>query len=221
MVCLKVKKLDIRDLWTDRTFIADKLITEVNPLELSPLWERTPSSRKTQFRMACSDTDLFVYFEVSEPSAKAEFREDGAPVWNDSCVELFIQSGVDRDKYHNFEFNAIGTCLSGFGAGREKREALSFELYRKIRRFPELETKPFKETEMKKPWSLLVGIPFSVMGGAEAFSEKRLKGNIYKCGNGMRFPHYMSWSPVLTDFPDFHRPEFFGTFEFPVLKCRN
>jgi hypothetical protein len=221
MVCLKVKKVDIREPGADRTFIEEKLITEVNPVELSPLWERTPSFRKARFRMACSDTDLFVYFEVSEPSVKAEFQKDGDPVWNDSCVELFIQSGVDRNKYHNFEFNSIGVCLSGFGAGREEREALSPELYPKICRFPELGTKPFKETEMKKPWSLMVGIPFSVIGGAEACSEKKLRGNIYKCGNGMKIPHYMSWSPVLTDSPDFHRPEFFGTFEFPVLKCRN
>ncbi|MDD4033735.1 MAG: carbohydrate-binding family 9-like protein [Bacteroidales bacterium] len=216
-----MKKFDIRNLGTDGTVIAEKLITEVNPVELSPLWEKTPSFRKVRFRMACSDTDLFVYFEVSEPSVKAEFRKDGDPVWNDSCVELFIQSGVDRDKYHNFEFNAIGACLSGFGAGRKERKALSPELYRKILRFPGLETESFKETEMKKPWNLMIDIPFSVMGGAEACSEKKLRGNIYKCGNGMKSPHYMSWSPVLTDSPDFHCPEFFGTFEFPVLKFKD
>ena len=34
--------------------------------------------------------------------------------------------------------------------------------------------------------------------------------NFYKCGDKQVEPHYLSWNPVLTDNPDFHRPEYFG-----------
>ena len=37
--------------------------------------------------------------------------------------------------------------------------------------------------------------------------------NLYKCGDSLARPHYLSWQPVATPHPDFHRPEFFK----PVL----
>lgn len=217
MICLKIKRLDIRDQEPDWSLIEDRLIREAEPVSLFPLWEKNPSSRRVQFRMACSDTELLLRFEVREPSVKAEYWKDGDPVWNDSCVELFIQSCENDKMYYNFEFNAIGTCLSASGSGRNERKELDPLQYRKIRRYPELETEPFKETEVNRPWTLLIAIPFSLMGGAKVFSGKSTGGNVYKCGSGMKTPHYMAWSPVLTDLPDFHRPDFFGTFEFPVL----
>ena len=37
-----------------------------------------------------------------------------------------------------------------------------------------------------------------------------LYGNFYKCGDETEIEHYGMWSPVGTEKPDFHRPEFFG-----------
>lgn len=37
-----------------------------------------------------------------------------------------------------------------------------------------------------------------------------MKANFYKCGDGLTVPHYLSWSPIVTEKPDFHRPEFFN-----------
>ena len=37
-----------------------------------------------------------------------------------------------------------------------------------------------------------------------------LRANFYKCGDKTAHPHYLSWSPIHTEKPDFHRPEFFG-----------
>ena len=41
-----------------------------------------------------------------------------------------------------------------------------------------------------------------------------LKANFYKCGDKLSVPHYLSWNPVTTEKPDFHRPEYFGLLEF-------
>ena len=37
-----------------------------------------------------------------------------------------------------------------------------------------------------------------------------IRANFYKCGDKTAHPHYLSWSPIDTPKPDFHRPEFFG-----------
>ncbi len=33
--------------------------------------------------------------------------------------------------------------------------------------------------------------------------------NLYKCGDNLSHPHFLSWRPIQTDKPDFHRPEYF------------
>ncbi|MFR4039417.1 MAG: carbohydrate-binding family 9-like protein, partial [Butyricimonas faecalis] len=38
--------------------------------------------------------------------------------------------------------------------------------------------------------------------------------NIHKCGNKLPHPHFVTWNPIPTEKPDFHRPEFFGTLIF-------
>ncbi|MBR6089456.1 MAG: hypothetical protein IKP86_05955, partial [Anaerolineaceae bacterium] len=37
-----------------------------------------------------------------------------------------------------------------------------------------------------------------------------LRANIYKCGDQTVNKHYLSWNPIDSEKPDFHRPEDFG-----------
>ncbi len=37
-----------------------------------------------------------------------------------------------------------------------------------------------------------------------------LMGNFYKCADRTSSPHFLSWAPISTPEPDFHRPEFFS-----------
>jgi hypothetical protein len=43
--------------------------------------------------------------------------------------------------------------------------------------------------------------------GISSFRDIRL--NVYKCGDKLSTPHYLSLAPIKTTDPDFHRPEFF------------
>ena len=45
---------------------------------------------------------------------------------------------------------------------------------------------------------------FALKPGAE------LRANCYKCGDLTPKPHYLSWNPVTSQTPDFHRPQVFG-----------
>ena len=37
-----------------------------------------------------------------------------------------------------------------------------------------------------------------------------MKGNVYKCGDMLPHPHFLSFFPIHLPKPDFHRPDFFG-----------
>ena len=39
-------------------------------------------------------------------------------------------------------------------------------------------------------------------------------GNFYKCGDLTEIEHYLAWSPMTSEKPDFHRRQDFGTLVF-------
>ena len=41
-----------------------------------------------------------------------------------------------------------------------------------------------------------------------------LRANVYKCGDMAEREHYLSWNPVTSETPDFHRPQDFGRMMF-------
>ena len=48
----------------------------------------------------------------------------------------------------------------------------------------------------------------------EAAFAGEWRANVYKCGDRTVRPHYLSWNPVASDTPDFHRPQDFGVLDF-------
>lgn len=63
-------------------------------------------------------------------------------------------------------------------------------------------------------WELTVKIPFTLMGLDPNNLPEKIRGNFYKCADGTDSPHYVSWSPIKTEKPNFHCPEFFGELIF-------
>lgn len=162
------------------------------------------------FDIAASATHLVVRFFVRGYGLKALFAEDQEPVWQDSCVEVFI---ADRDGsgYRNFEMNCIGTLLSAHQLGRGiETVRLEPEKAAQVIRHTTLEHRTFAEKEGIHEWSAAMAIPFTLLGYAEGERPERLRANFYKCADGSARPHYISWAPIETPKPDFHRPEFFG-----------
>ena len=43
---------------------------------------------------------------------------------------------------------------------------------------------------------------------------KSIKANFFKCADGTPHIHFLSWNPIGTPSPDFHRPAFFGELFF-------
>ena len=165
------------------------------------------------FDIARSDDELFLHFFARGFSLRAEADCDGTPVYPDSCVEFFVQE-AGAETYLNFEFNCIGTCEAGRRRSRTEVEPLSAEEYASIRRYTQLPRRRFSEQGGIHAWELTVAIPFRLMGLDAAELPDSLRANFYKCADGTRFPHYLSWNPIDLPEPNFHCPQFFGEIIF-------
>ena len=172
--------------------------------------EQYPYKPLTQFNLLRSDNSLFIRFYVRGNLLKATYSTDQSPVHKDSCVEFFTKE-VDSDYYYNFEFNCTGTCKAArHYKDRYNSEDLTEDEMKRIERFSSLETKGTEKSNNQTKWELLVKIPFSLFGLDKNKLPEMISGNFYKCGDKTKEPHYVTWAPVITEKPDFHRPEFFG-----------
>lgn len=172
-------------------------------------WPETfPYAPLCSGRVARTKDALVVDFRVSGLDLRAQNMEDNGRQWEDSCVEVFIKDPEKAD-YYNFEINALGKVLACYGPVREGRTRRPQEQMKKILRFAHLEGGPL-DKEGVQTWRVGVVIPFELIGVDPGNLPHSIRANFYKCGDKTAHPHYLSWSPIDTPKPDFHRPEFFG-----------
>ena len=150
-----------------------------------------------------------VHFTVEEPSDcfRAEVMEDCGRSWEDSCVEVFLENPANPAEYFNFETTSRGFLLAAKGPDRNSREVLSPAEIAKVIRTKQLASVAGNLV----CWGMTVQIPASIFG-MRSFEGVTLKGNLYKCADKAKAPHYLSAFEIETEKPDFHRPEFFREF---------
>ena len=175
---------------------------------------RYPYKPITQFDIARTDKSLFINFCVRGNMLRAVHTVDQKPVHEDSCVEFFCQI-PGNDFYTNFEFNCIGTCSAS------KRKSRDIEVFpfspeemSTIKRYPSMGRKAFNEMSGSFEWYLTVEIPFALIGIIANNLPEKLLANFYKCADATENPHFVSWAPIKSENPDFHRPEFFAELLF-------
>lgn len=167
----------------------------------------------TSFSIAYTHRYIYINYYVQGNYLLAINSRDNGPVFEDSCVEFFVQIPGDKE-YYNFEFNCIGTALA---AKRESRDVFRYfdtEQMKTIKRFSPLGSRPFQEMQGMFSWELLVAIPFDLLGLDGENLPEKLNVNFYKCADASSLPHYLTWNKVETEMPDFHRPEYFGELFF-------
>ena len=167
--------------------------------------EQYPIAPETKFTLAHTDEILYVRFEVKGEVPLSTKTNDLELVNEDACVEIFI-GDKDNTHYWNFEFNPAGICNASH---RKERKVdvvrLNAEQLQSIKRFP--------VQLCAAHWSLLVGIPFSLIN-LDRTKEHSRRANLYKCGDKTAMKHYASWNPIEAEAPAFHLPEFFGEIQF-------
>ena len=176
--------------------------------------EQYPTAPETIFTVAHTDEMLLVGFEVKGEVPLATKTEDLEHVNEDACVEIFI-ANADNTRYWNFEFNAAGVCnASNRKSRKEDVIRLNAEQLQSIQRYAQSPIANRLKGEAEgASWSLLVGIPFSLIEFDSTREHKR-RANLYKCGDNTQNKHYASWNPINAPAPAFHLPEFFGEIHF-------
>ena len=136
------------------------------------------------------------------PPSRAVNTAPDSPVWEDSCLECFLSA--DGRQYLNLEGNANGAMLAAFGQNRHERTRLTeLGIVR-----PTLES-----VTCGNGWTAVYTVPAETLRALFGLSPEAglcLYANFYVCGDKTPSPCYGAWSPVDTESPDFHRPDFFG-----------
>ena len=194
--------------------LSDRALRELVCERVAPVavdrvnWPEYPYVPRVTVRVAHAMDALVLLFDVEEAHVRAATMEERGAVWEDSCVEFFVADPVGEG-YYNFEVNCIGTGLAAHRFSRDEATCFTDEQMARWRRFGSLGHEPVDARGETSCWWMMEVIPFSLLGVEEM--PESLRVNFYKCGNKCDRPHYLSWSPIDAERPDFHRPEFFGT----------
>jgi hypothetical protein len=213
---LEVPRVSIQDTLNFNN--VSSVLEENSPLNKVNWWEWKdfPYQPEVSFRIAHDDSLLFLKYYVKEEHILARQTEPNTAVHRDSCVEFFVDPLQDGN-YYNFEFNCIGTTHLAYGPGRGKRTFIAPEaIKQKIKTWSTLGRESFEEKSGTFEWEMVIIIPSSIFTYNKGLSFSNLisNANFYKCGDDTTKRHYLSWNPVKTQNPDFHRPEHFGVLNF-------
>lgn len=171
-----------------------------------------------RFKLQYDERALYVFFKVREKGVRAIAREDQQSVCLDSCVEIFLRPGGLKGKYYmNFEMNCVGALLLARGrmlpGNRRQLKLLPKGDLKKIKRTTSLK-EASKEITGESIWYAGLEIPWDLVEKHTAVPRPGKgsvwTGNIYKCADWSRHPHWLAWKEVKT----FHQPEGFGRLIF-------
>lgn len=199
--------LESEDVWSQITSIS---------IDNYP-WDKNGYKPKTLVKMFYTETGINIRFISEDMNLKAVYEKQNDTVCKDSCVEFFFNPNPDSDeRYINFETNAIGTSRVGIGSSRQDRKLL--QVNPSIFNVKATVIKSNISSYKEKSWSIEYCIPFNFIeayyGKIEFDNGYKMKGNLYKCGDETKYPHFGCWNSIKTPYPDFHRPEYFGNIIF-------
>ena len=173
-----------------------------------------PKTLPVSVHIAHDNQKIYLYYQVEGEELRAVNTKDFMSVWEDSCVEFFMQRKGEKI-YRNFEFNVHGVLLASKHETRNSSEKFSEEMMSSIKRFTTIRH-IYKSNRQLSDWTLYVEIPKNAIGFSqdEKLSQQTIGANFYKCGDETNEPHFISWNPIDLPKPDFHVPQFFGELTF-------
>ena len=213
-MALRVRKLDFSGKAADLSAFLDAQGIEFIDVGCVNWPNEYPYHPVAQFRFCHNSQNLLLNYRVSEEMVKAVADTDNGMVWHDSCMECFLQR-PEENRYFNIECNCIGTLLIGSGLSNKDRVHVSPDALKTADRFSSLGRSPLERNEPTQ-WELSLVIPVNLLfdGSLKTLDGASLKGNVYKCGDSLKTPHFLSWRPISTPSPSFHEPAFFAPIEF-------
>ncbi len=164
--------------------------------------------------------NIYVIFKVKDRFVRCLTDKINGKVWEDSCVEFFFSPDISYpERYFNLEVNCGGTPLMHYNliAGEKITELKTSDIQgiEIASTLPEIIDPEIRDNVS---WNIEYRIPFSLL---ERYSKISVpepgviwRGNFFKISENSSNPHYLTWSEVKHDFPNFHIPEYFGILHF-------
>ncbi len=100
---------------------------------------------------------IYLYYQVEGEKLRVVNTKDFMSVWEDSCVEFFMQRKGEKT-YRNFEFNAHGVLLASKRESKESAKQLTEDLMSTIERFTTIHH-TYKAGLQLSNWTLYAEIP--------------------------------------------------------------
>ena len=169
-------------------------------------WQwQAPMDICMQAKLCWNTHGLDLFLQAWESDIRAEHTQPLDMVCEDSCMEFFLRPDENDLRYFNFEINPNGAMFVGFGMRRGQIVRLIlpevYDLHPQTQRTPD-------------GWTAQYSIPAELIEiffpGFRLESGKRMRVNFYKCRQKAQQPHYITWNPVDSSTPSFHRPQDFG-----------
>lgn len=173
-----------------------------------------------QAKMMYSDNNIYIIFIVIDRYVRCITKNINGPVWEDSTVEFFFSPHPGSpETYFNFEVNCGGTPLMHYNLYTTKgykpvnpEDILEVEIAHSLPKIV--------DPEISEPvtWTIEYRLPIEVLKKYGNVTEPQpgniWKGNFYKFGDNTSNPHFLTWSSVNHNKPNFHLPQFFGALQF-------
>jgi hypothetical protein len=172
--------------------------------------EAAPTAATTVYAISTADT-LYLYFHCQTPDMAAlvaEVRDHDGPVWEDDCVELFLDPANLRsaDGYMHIIVNSLGTTAES--KGPETDQDFSWN--------PKMTVKTSKD---KDAWNVEMAIPFSELVGNVSKMDKVWAVNFNRMAMLVEGTEDTAWSPTMTS--SSHVPAKFGCLWLQAGKVDN
>ena len=167
------------------------------------LWS-DPRGISAKARLCYDKTALYVRLSAVEAQIRAKYTGALDFPCEDSCLEFFFCPMQGDNRYFNIEFNP--NCCLYLGLATDR-----YDLVRLLPQTPVLTPQAGRTPE---GWFITYQIPFSFIRhffpSFQAVSGGSIRANCFKCGDLTPNPHFLSWNPVASPTPDFHRSQDFG-----------
>lgn len=173
-------------------------------------WNSTRAP-KTRGRMAVlEEKGIYVTMASEDPHPLTTMTRPMDMVCRDSAMEVFFAfpkgpTPTDDDLYFNFEVNAAGAMYAKYGRGRKGRTALTPQEY--------ASTGVWAKTD-DTGWQIGLLLPYSLLEKTAGISRlapgDAFFCNFYKISEDPGIEHYLSYSPIQSEAPNFHLPRFFA-----------
>ena len=191
------------------------------PVSIINYMGRVPAFKPgVQAKMMYDDSNLFVIFQVRDRYVRCITNVINGPVWEDGAVEFFFSPDHNMpERYFNLEVNCGGTPLMHYNIVPDenvrKLDASDIKMIEIAHSLPQIIDPEITE---EITWTVEYRIPLILPKKYSLVSHPKpgveWRANFFKIAENSTNPHYITWSPVGNDVPNFHLPEFFGKVKF-------